>query len=231
MSDDSSPVFRRRPRQTVAPKSPDSPSQGRAASGASPDSLSRPKLKLAVPPTPGSEARANERAVGRQEKEECPPTPDSDARKAARANKRAVRRQEKEERRKKREERKRESDTNRQRYLNSRFMARQAKEVDEEDESVEGSSDSVDDGHATDESNITHGSDHPVAPRNIYTESLNPSQGQRLGFGTPMHLQRGRASFRCYRHSLATPVCFWFWSHLTCTDHPSIQLLLSQKTL
>ena len=204
MSDDSSPVFRRRPRQTVAPKSPDSPSQGRAASGASPDSLSRPKLKLAVPPTPGSEARANERAVRRQEKEE---------------------------RRKQREERKRESDTNRQRYLNSRFMARQAKEVNEEDESVEGSSDSVDDGHATDESNITHGSDHPVAPRNIYTESLNPSQGQRLGFGTPMHLQRGRASFRCYRHSLATPVCFWFWSHLTCTDHPSIQLLLSQKTL
>jgi len=147
MSDDSSPVFRRRPRQTVAPKSPDSPSQGRAASGASPDSLSRPKLKLAVPPTPGSEARANERAVGRQEKEECPPTPDSDARKAARANKRAVRRQEKEERRQKREARKRESLSNRQHFLKNKFMAHQAREANDKDESVEGSSNSDDDGY------------------------------------------------------------------------------------
>jgi hypothetical protein len=52
-----------------------------------------------------------------------------------------------------------------------------------------------------------------------------------LGFRPPMNLQRGRASFRCYCHSLATPVCIWFWSHLTYTDHPSIQLLVSQKAL
>jgi hypothetical protein len=52
-----------------------------------------------------------------------------------------------------------------------------------------------------------------------------------LGFRPPMNLQRGRSSFRCYCHSLATPVCIWFWSHLTCTDHPSIQLLVSQKAL
>lgn len=267
MSDDSSPVFRRRRRQPIAPKSLNSPSQGRAALVNSPpensaalessavaprisddDALAlqrRPfRIRINPPQTPDSPSQG-------QSKLAVPPTPGSDAWKEARANERAVRRQEKEERRKQREARKRESDTNRQRYLSNRFMAHQAKEVNDNDESLEGSPDSEDDGyytyyllfaisiqfsdyatcsHDTDESNVTHGSDHPVAPRNVYVESLS-SQGRAMGFGTPMHLQRGRASFRCYRHSLATPVCIGFWSHLTCTDHPSIQLLVSQKAL
>ncbi len=265
MSDDSSPVFRRRRRQTIATKSPDSPSQGRAAlanslpenSAALASSAFAPRvsdndapalqrrpfrIRTNLPQTPDSPSQG-------QSKLAVPPTPGSDAWKEARANERAVRRQDKEERRKQKEARKRESDTNRQRYLNNRFMAHQAKEVNDNDESLEGSPDSEDDGyytyyllfaftihfsdyatcsHDTDESNVTHGSDHPVAPRNIYVESLS-SQGQRLGFGTPMHLQRGRAPFRCHSH--ATPVFIWFWSHLTCTDHPSIQLLVSQKAL
>ena len=186
-------------------------------------------MKLAVPPTPGSAAL--EAAVASQasgvlsQSRSNPGSPalqsDVGSRwKEARRRERALRRQEKEERRQQREARKSEGVSNRQRYLNSRFMAHQAKEVNDNDESVEGSSNSEDDGyfllslllsclyynitiqlsdcatysHCTDESNVTHGSDHPVAPQNIYMESLS-SQGHLLGFGTPMHLQRGRARF------------------------------------
>ena len=279
MSDDSSPVFRRRPllKQPIAPRPPDSPSQGRATLAApppagssalesvvapripddnapvpqrrpfrirpnppqTPDSPSQGQSKLAVPPTPGSAAlvpAVASQASGVLSQSQSDPASSSlhsdvgSRWKEARRHERALRRQQKEERRQQREARKRESASTRQLYLNNRFMAHQAKEADDKDESVEGSSNSEDDGHRTDESNITHGSDHSDAPRNIYVESLS-SQGHLLGFGTPMHLQRGRARFRCYRHSLATSVCIWFWSHLTCTGHPSIQLLVSQKAL
>ncbi len=162
MSEDSSPIFRRRRRQPTAPKSPDSPSQGQAALANSPPESSAALESSAVAPRiPDDDAPALQRRPFRirtnppqtsdspsqgQSKLAVPPTPGSDAWKEARANERAVRRQEKEDRRKQREARKRKSDTNRQRYLNNRFMAHQAKEVNDKDESVEGSPDSEDDG-------------------------------------------------------------------------------------
>jgi hypothetical protein len=162
MSDYSSPIFRRRRKLPIAPKSPDSPSQGRAALADPPPESSaalessavapricdddapalqrRPfRIRTNPPPTPDSPSQG-------QSKLAVPPTPGSDAWKEARANERAVRRQEKAERRQHREARKRESETNRQRYLSNRFMAHQAKEANDKDESVEGSPNSEDDG-------------------------------------------------------------------------------------
>lgn len=272
MSDDSSPVFRRRPllKQPIAPRPPNSPSQGPATLAApppagssalesvvapripddnspvpprrpfrirrnlpqTPDSPSQGRSKLAVPPTPDSAALVPAvLSQGQSDPASSSLHSDVGSRwKEARRHERALRRQQKEERRQMREARKRESASTRQLYLGNRFMAHQAKEVNDEDESVEGSSNSEDDGHRTDESNVTHGSHHSNAPQNIYVESMG-SQGHLLGFGTPMHLQRGRARFRCYRHSLPSPLCILFCCHLTCTDHRSLHLLVSQKAL
>lgn len=111
--------------------------------------------KLAVPPTPGPAAldptvASQASAVLSQSRSD----PGSSALqsvgsrwKEARRLERALRRQEKKERRQQMKASKRESVSNRQRYLNNRFMAHQAKEVNDNDESVEGSSNSEDDGY------------------------------------------------------------------------------------
>jgi hypothetical protein len=85
-------------------------------------------------------------------------------------------------------------------------------EANEADDSVEVSSNSEDDAYdpdpfhhwhvsdyisrdLTDESYVTHGTDHEDGNHDIYLASLS-SQANNLGFGTPLHLQGGRQRFR-----------------------------------
>ena len=83
--------------------------------------------------------------------------------------------------------------SNRQKMLDCRFIAHQAKEG-ASGSSVEQSANSEDDRHLPDESYCTQGS-YSDGDQEMYTASLTSQGARELGFGTPMHHRRRPARF------------------------------------
>jgi hypothetical protein len=179
MTDDDSPIFRRRPmrKPQIIPPTTDSPSQGQpelvvplpAASPAhesaivpqisdddspivrrrslrnraiiplSPDSQAQPKL--AVPPTPGSSAL--ESAVASQSSDPISQNQPDPTRSGSSAPHSDVGSRWAEARQRDRASRR----ARRQRFLDNKLIAHQAKEVNDDDDSVDGTTNSEDDGY------------------------------------------------------------------------------------
>ena len=78
--------------------------------------------------------------------------------------------------------------SNRQAMLQCKFLDHQSK-VGKEGESEDLSDNSEDDGSKSNESNVTSGSDHSNASRQIYLNSLT-SQAEDFGFDAPLNATR-----------------------------------------